>query len=434
MLFKSEDKKIYISALVCLVMGMTSYFLINKLNLFSKSSNECMPGLVGENENTEKFGFCTKENFFYSGIVKKSEFLGSILNKNDVSGIIIHELEQKSKDIFDVRRIREGKSYHIVTDGECGPVKALIYEPGPLHYVVYNFSDSVYVYVGEREYYTCVEASYGIITSSLWNALRERNISPALISQMEDALSSSVDFYHVQKNDEFKLIFERKMVEDSEIGVGQLLGAWFSNDRGQHYAVYYESDKYKGFFDVEGRPTKKSFLMAPVKYSRISSPFSSSRLHLIRKVRIPHLGTDYAAPHGTPIHAVADGIVEIAGFGQNNGNFVKIRHDKTYQTQYLHMSGFAKGIKKGSFIKQGQTIGYVGSTGLATGPHVCFRFWKNGKQIDHRKENFPPSEPMAEAELPHFYIKRDIIIDYLDSIEGSNHFNLDIGENELTSI
>jgi murein DD-endopeptidase MepM/ murein hydrolase activator NlpD len=391
-----------------------------------------MPGLVEENKSLEKFGFCTKENLFYSGVVKKSEFLGSILNKNDVPGTIIHEIEQKSKDIFDVRRIREGKNYHIVTDGECGPVKALIYEPGPLHYVVYDFSDSVSVYVGERAYHTCIEASYGIISSSLWNALRERNISPALISQMEDALSSSVDFYHVQKNDEFKLIFERKMVEETEIGIGQLLGAWFSNDRGQHYAVYYESDQYKGFFDVEGRPTKKSFLMAPVKYSRISSPFSSNRLHPIRKVRVPHLGTDYAAPHGTPIHAVADGVVEIAGYGKNNGNFVKIRHDKTYQTQYLHMSGFANGIKKGTYVKQGQTIGYVGSTGLATGPHVCFRFWKNGKQINHRKENFPPADPMAEAELPNFHIKRNIIMEYLDSIEGRIDEISETGEQDLT--
>ncbi len=161
---------------------------------------------------------------------------------------------------------------------------------------------------------------------------------------------------------------------------------------------------------------KKSFLLSPVKYSRISSPFSYSRFHPIKKRRIPHLGTDYAALHGTPIRTVADGVVISASYTKSNGKYVKIKHDKTYQTQYLHMSRFAKGIVPGATVTRGQTIGFVGSTGLATGPHVCFRFWKNGRQVNHLRENFPPADPMPDEYLPSFFQKRDEIVNFLSQI------------------
>ncbi|HRD08898.1 MAG TPA: M23 family metallopeptidase, partial [Saprospiraceae bacterium] len=157
-------------------------------------------------------------------------------------------------------------------------------------------------------------------------------------------------------------------------------------------------------------------LKSPVKFTRISSGFNMRRFHPIRRKTIPHLGTDYAAPYGTPIRAVADGVVEEAAYTGNNGRYVKIKHDKVYQTQYLHMQGYAKGVKRGTRVRQGQTIGYVGSTGLATGPHVCFRFWKNGRQVNHLREVFQPAKPMPEAELPTFFQHRDKIKEMLDRI------------------
>ena len=161
---------------------------------------------------------------------------------------------------------------------------------------------------------------------------------------------------------------------------------------------------------MEGRPTKSTFLRAPLKYSRISSRYNRRRFHPIKKRTIPHLGTDYAAPIGTPIYSVADGVVEIAGYSKNNGKYVKIRHDDIYKTQYLHMHRFAPGIKKGTRVKQGQVIGQVGKTGLATGPHVCFRFWKYGKQVNHLRENFPPKDPLPESQLDDFYHHRDSML------------------------
>lgn len=240
-----------------------------------------------------------------------------------------------------------------------------------------------------------------------------------------------------KKNDKYKLVYEREYIDGSPVGIGRLVGAYYKNADHDYYAVFYENEKYAGFYDLEGRPTKSGFLRAPVKFSRISSSFNLNRYHPILKRRRPHFGTDYAAAYGTPIMAVANGVITKASFTRGNGNYVKIKHDKTYQSQYLHMSRFAKNIKPGTNVIQGQTIGYVGSTGLATGPHVCYRFWKNGKQINHLKENFPPAEPMPQAELDMFFEARNSIVKLLDGIPLAQAKKIDsspVSENIPTTI
>ena len=191
-----------------------------------------------------------------------------------------------------------------------------------------------------------------------------------------------------------KLVYEKNVIEGEEVDAGRLLAAYYKGKLGEKHVFWFENKNQKGYFDEAGRPMRKSFLKAPLKYARISSSYSAARLHPVLNKLMPHFGTDFAAPYGTPIISVSDGVVEAASYSNGNGRFVKIKHNATYATQYLHMSRFANGIRKGAKVRQGQVIGYVGSSGLATGPHVCFRFWKNGVQCNPARLNLPAPDPM----------------------------------------
>jgi murein DD-endopeptidase MepM/ murein hydrolase activator NlpD len=218
----------------------------------------------------------------------------------------------------------------------------------------------------------------------------------------------------LQKGEKFKIVYESHNIDGKEIGAGLVLAARYVMEKNTINAIYYSKSAFKGYYDLEGRPLNKGFLRSPLRFSRISSYFNTARLHpILRRVR-PHFGTDYAAPYGTPIMSVGNGVVLEARYSGGNGNYVKIRHDKMHTTQYLHMSRFGAGIRSGVQVQQGQTIGYVGSTGLATGPHVCFRFWKNGKQVNHLRLSFPPPEPLPKTEIPSFNKEKEGIIALLN--------------------
>ncbi len=368
------------------------------------------------------FNFDVDRFHFETYNLNYNETLGDILLYQGISWDSILKLDRVSSDVFSIRRFRARKPFTLVKEDPCEAPICVVYEPDKFTFVRYHLQDGVRVEKHERSYETCQEVVSGRIESSLWLAMKEAGLGSEIIDKMEDALSSSVYFHHAQKGDEFRLVYEKKYIDDKPVGYGRLLGASYKNASGEHYGILYENDHYTGFYDITGRPTIRTFLKAPVKYSRISSRFSYSRFHPIKRKRIPHLGTDYAAPIGTPIYAVADGIVEIAGYTRNNGKYVKIKHDDIYKTQYLHMNRFAKGIKSGVRVTQGQVIGEVGKTGLATGPHVCFRFWKYGRQVNHLKENFPPKEPLPEAMMPEYYNQRDGILSILESIPYVSEF------------
>lgn len=350
-----------------------------------------------------KYGFVVNDYNTTESIFKKNEFLSDVLMRHNVEYGTIDKLVKKAGDVFDVRKMRVGKNYMVVAPkGAKQTAQYFIYEPSPFRYVIYDLQNETNVSIVERQIDTLRQEASGIIYSNLWNAMMDNELSYELAVKMEDALGYSVDFHHIQDNDKFKLIYDELYIDGEPVGIGQLKAAFFEHQKKPYYAYHYEDDAYNGFFDDEGRPMKKAFLKSPVKYTRISSPFNLRRFHpVLRRVKA-HLGTDYAAPRGTPIYAVANGTVSRSGYGRGNGNFVKIKHDGVYSTQYLHMSKIASTAKTGMRVKQGDVIGYVGSTGLATGPHVCFRFWKNNKQVDHRKENLPAPEPMSEEHLAIF--------------------------------
>lgn len=332
--------------------------------------------------------------------LQPNEVLSQLLSNRGVEYFKINQLIEAAKSIFPFRSIRAGKDLTIVSDLVDSSIQAVVYEPDPYRRILFHLEDSIRVEVIERPSEIKTETAGGIIDQSLWVSMTGQGLPLELISAMEDALGWSVDFYHIQKGDTYKLIYERKYVEGKPMGFQRLIGASYTTGKSVFNSIRYKGKQYEGFFDLEGRPMKKAFLKAPVEYARISSHFSRNRFHPILKRNKGHFGTDYAAPCGTPIRAVADGRICGASYTSGNGNFVRIKHDKTYDTQYLHMSRIGKGIRPGVMVKQGQTIGYVGQTGLATGCHVCFRFWKNGKQVNHLREKMPPPHVMNPSQLP----------------------------------
>ena len=229
-------------------------------------------------------------------------------------------------------------------------------------------------------------------------------MTASLADAIEGVFAWSIDFFKLQAGDRFAVFYDEKSVDSVAYSIDKINYVWFEHAGQGIYAFYFKDSTgtVEGYYDEKGREMKRPFLMSPVKFARISSSFNRNRLHPIYKTRRAHLGTDYAAPTGTPILATADGNITKASRSRGNGIYVKIRHNSTYETQYLHMSKIATGIRPGIRVKQGQVIGYVGSTGAATGPHVCYRFWKNGKQINHRAEKFPKSEPMKEELIPSY--------------------------------
>lgn len=370
---------------------------------------------------TYKYGFVMEAYQVEENTVKPNQTLGTLLSGNGLGATDLQKLVDNSKGVFNVNsHFRVNTPYLLLKDRKSGEPKHLVYQPNIYEYIVFDLSGHFEVKRIEKPTEIRLASATGEITSSLWQTLTKQGISFEAAAKMEDALQWSVDFSHTQKGDVFKMIYDKKLIEGEEVGVGQVHAAYYNRQGKEHFAIWFDdSNGNKGYFDREGRAAAAGFLKAPVKYTRISSNFSPQRFHPILKRVRPHFGTDYAAPHGTPIYAVGSGVVTEAAYNDGNGRYVKIKHDKVYQTQYLHMSKFAKGIRPGVQVTQGEVIGYVGSTGLATGPHVCFRFWKNGVQVDHLKENLPSSVPLPNDVLPMFFEKRDSLLKKLGELNIS---------------
>ena len=354
-------------------------------------------------ETNDQYGFVTDSFLVVKDKVRRNQNLSSILLPYGVSYSTIDELAKASKEVFDVRKLAAGKPYTIYcTKDSSGLATCFVYEPNATEYVVFNMQDSVHIYKGKKDIEKRTKFVKGVVNSSLYVDLKKADADPLLAIELSEIYAWTIDFYRIQKGDAFEVLYTENYVDGKSIGVDQVLASTFTHFGKPIKAYYFEGESDKGYFDEDGNNLKKAFLKAPVKYSRISSGYSRRRFHPVQKRYKAHLGTDYAAPTGTPIRAVGDGVITEARYKRNNGNYVKMRHNSVYSTQYLHMSKIGNGIKPGVRVSQGDVIGYVGSTGLATGPHVCFRFWKNGKQVDHRREELPPSEPISENSLPEF--------------------------------
>jgi len=354
-----------------------------------------------------KFGDLPFNTVLVSNQVKSNDYLSTIFLKHKLSVNTSAEISKLSNDDFDTKKIRSGNNYAFVmefVDGKFEP-NTFIYEKNKIEYVKVALKDEISISKYKRPIHYVERNAEGLITSSLYETLISDGANPLLAINLSEIYAWTIDFYRIQKNDYFNVIYLEAFVEDEPIGEFKILASNFNHFGKDKFAYYFEEEckpSTGNYYDSEGNSLKRAFLKAPVKYSRISSKYSNARLHPVTKVMKAHLGTDYAAPEGTPIYATANGTIEAATYNKGNGNYVKIKHNKVYSTQYLHMSKIAQGIKPGVYVQQGQVIGYVGSTGLATGPHVCYRFWKNGQQVDPYKEDMPEYESLEGAKLEEF--------------------------------
>jgi len=326
-----------------------------------------------------------------SGIVKPGQTLSDILKQWNVPYALVHAAAAKSSEVFDVRKIKSGNPYRVFSNpGPDKTVRYFVYEQTPVDYVVFDLADPLKVFMGRKAIDIKTRIAEGTIESSLWDTLDDLNLDQDLAFKLSEIYAWTINFLHLQRGDGFRVIYEEKYVEGKPVGLGRIKAVRFDHAGQTFYAFYFEQDGMGNYFDENGNSLQRAFLKAPLKYARVTSRFSRKRLHPVLNSYRKHLGIDYAAPAGTPIMTVGAGVVLESGYSKSAGKYVKVKHNGIYMSQYLHMSGFAEGIRAGTQVQQGDIIGYVGSTGLATGPNLDFRFWKNGKLVDFSKIDLPP--------------------------------------------
>lgn len=369
--------------------------------------------IVEAPEPEMEFGFNLDNYTVKRDTIRNGDTFGVILERNNVGYPKIFNIAEKAKDTFDIARsLQVGKPYTLLcAKDSLETATCFIYQPNLEDYIVVNFQDSIKAYRSKKPIQYIEKTATGIIDDNISLTLEAQGLSPRLAYKMADEIFAwTIDFRRLQKGDRFKVIYTDKYIDDTiYTGVDRVKAAYFEHNQEPFYAFEFMTDSTKGimdYFNEDAKNLRRAFLKAPVKFSRISSRYNLRRRIAVYGYRVrPHKGTDFAAPIGTPIMATANGTVTKSERRGGNGNYVKIRHNATYETQYLHMR--KRKAKVGQFVKQGDVIGWVGMTGNTGGPHVCYRFWKNGRQVDPFKQKLPEAKPISDS----------LKIQYLDFIE-----------------
>ncbi|WP_228530315.1 peptidoglycan DD-metalloendopeptidase family protein [Tamlana sp. I1] len=367
---------------------------------------------VEEPEDVYEFGYNLNDFVVKRDTVRSGDSFGEILERNKVSYPEIFNIAETAKATFDIRRIQLGKPYTLLCSKDSLETpKCFIYQPNLEEYVVIDFNDSIQAYTKKKPITYVEKTATGVINSSISETLLDKGLSPRLAYKLADEIYAwTIDFRRLQKGDRFKVIYTDKYIDDTiYTGIHDIKAAYFEHNKEPFYAFQFETDAEKGivdYFNEDAKNLRRAFLKAPVQFSRISSRYNLKRRIAVYGFKVrPHKGTDFAAPIGTPIMATSNGTVTKSERRGGNGNYVKIRHNATYETQYLHMS--KRNVKVGQFVKQGDVIGWVGMTGNTGGPHVCYRFWVNGKQVDPFKQKLPEAKPISDS----------LKVEYLDFIK-----------------
>ena len=337
------------------------------------------------------------------GTIRRGEFFSTLMTRLGASQSDIYALDAKSKGVFDMRQIKVGYHYHAYyAPGEPDTLAYVVYEKDNTSYVVFSLRDSLSVQVFEKDITSVTDYVEVEINYSLWQDIVDSGAPALLAISLADIYAWSIDFFGLQKGDSFKAVYEKTMCDGEILDVERVLYAEFRHGGDVFRSYWFDNGSGNYYWNEKGESMRKAFLRAPLSYTRISSGFTYSRRHPItRRVR-PHTGIDYAAPTGTEVMSIGDGVVVFKGFKTAEGNMVKIKHNSVYTSAYLHLSRYARGLNVGDRVRQGEIIGYVGSTGYSTGPHLDFRIWKNGTPINPLKMESPPAEPLAKGDMPAF--------------------------------
>jgi len=353
-----------------------------------------------------------------TGNIKRNGFLSEILLKHGVTMQEIDQVIRNSKAVFDVRKIRSGNNYILFCDKDSiARARYLVYEHDQTTCYIFSFNDSLNITPFRKKIVSEIKYSSGTIETSLWDAMIHGGLHPHLFEDMSEIFAWTVDFFGLQKGDNFKVIYEELFIDGKSFGTGRIYGAQFNRTGRSITAIPFIQDGKESFFDIDGNSLRKAFLKAPLQFSRISSHFSSARMHPILRIVRPHYGVDYAAPIGTPVYAIGDGRIISATDGGGEGKMVRIQHNSVYATAYMHLSRFGDGIRAGVFVKQKDIIGYVGTSGLSTGPHLDFRFYMNGSPVDPLKVDAPPVEPISEENKARFEKIKTVILSLIMTFE-----------------
>ncbi len=398
-------------------------FTLIALSIFScdRHKDDLVEELPTEQEKiVEEYGFILNDFNVVRDTIRPGDTFGGILDANGISQDKIYEVATKFKDSFNARRIVAGRPYVMLKSKDNkNSTQVFIYETTKEAYAVVDFRDSTKSYNTQRPVRIQERVAAGVITNSLSQTMDEQNLSPNMTDQLAKIYAWTVNFFKVQPGDRFRVIYTEKFIDDTiPGGVQEIKAAYFEHKGKPLYAFNFVADPVKAtvdYYDDKADNLKRAFLKAPVKFSRISSRYNLNRriAYYGYKLR-PHKGTDFAAPIGTPILATSDGVITRSEYRGGNGNYVKIKHTGSYETQYLHMK--ARKVRQGQHVSQGDVIGWVGMTGNTGGPHVCYRFWKNGKEVDPFKENLPYSQPLPKEIQPAYFSYISPLKDQLDCI------------------
>lgn len=364
----------------------------------SSSENDSTSVNAVSHSKIIKYGVDVTDLIESENTISPGHSLSNILSSSGADANSINNLNLIPDSILNPQKINAGNKYTIYNVNDSAhTLRYFVYHKSKQDFVVLEFlEDTIIASIFSKPAISKKRVSGAVITSSLWNAISDSELDINLALKLSDIYAWSIDFFGLQKMDSFIVYYSELYIDNEPIGIDSIYSAIFYHANHPYYAIYFEKEDIKGYWDLEGNSLRKAFLKAPLSFSRISSHFTYARKHPIYKTVRPHTGVDYAAPAGTPVMSIGDGVVIAKGYKGGGGNTIKIRHNSVYTTAYLHLSKFASNIKEGTHVSQGQVIGYVGSTGSSTGPHLDFRVWKNGEPINPLKLESPPVEPIPD--------------------------------------